>query len=56
MPAWDGELSEMRRAVETFGAREYTPPAPVWACNAQLNTIVASGDMEKKLFGDGTVR
>ena len=56
MPAWDGKLSEIRRAVETFGAREYTPPAPAWARNAQLNTIVASGDMEKKLLGDGTVR
>ncbi len=43
----------MRHAVETFEARDYTPP--VWARNAHLHTIVASGDMEKKFLGDRAV-
>lgn len=52
-PAWDADLSDMRDAVQSFEARAYTPP--VWARNAHLHTIVASGDMEKKLLGDRTV-
>ena len=44
----------MRDAVGSFEARAYAPP--VWARNAHLHTIVASGDMEKKLLGDRTVR
>lgn len=52
-PAWDADLSEMRDVVQTFEARAYAPP--VWARNAHLHTIVASGDMEKKLLGDRTV-
>lgn len=43
----------MRDAVQAFEARAYTPP--VWARNAHLHTIVASGDMELKLLGDRTV-
>ena len=52
-PPWDADLSEMREAVETFEARDYMPP--VWARNAHLHTIVASGDMEKKILGDRIV-
>eukprot|EP00903_Cladosiphon_okamuranus_P020831 g19131.t1 len=51
-PAWDADLSDIREAVQAFDARSYTPP--VWARNAHLHTIVASGDMEKKLLGDRT--
>lgn len=50
VPPWDADLSEMREVVETFEARDYKPP--VWARNAHLHTIVASGDMEKKILGD----
>ena len=53
VPPWDADLSEMREVVETFEARDYKPP--VWARNAHLHTIVASGDMEKKLLGDRIV-
>ncbi|CAM9861060.1 unnamed protein product [Ectocarpus sp. 4 AP-2014] len=49
-PPWDANVSEMRDAVDSFVARDYIPP--VWARNAHLHTIVASGDMEKKLLGD----
>ena len=52
-PPWDADLSEMQGAVDAFEARDYTPP--VWARNAHLHTIVASGDMEKKLLGDRAV-
>lgn len=54
VPPWDADLSEMRSAVDSFAAREYV--APLWARNAHLHTIVASGDMEKKIMGDRTVR
>ncbi|CAM9706863.1 unnamed protein product, partial [Laminaria digitata] len=50
VPPWDADLSEMREAVETFEARDYMPP--VWARNAHLHTIVASGDIENKILGD----
>ncbi|CAN0374571.1 unnamed protein product [Pylaiella littoralis] len=51
-PPWDADLSEMRDAVEAFEARQYSPP--VWARNAHLHTIVASGDIEKKILGNRT--
>eukprot|EP00752_Nemacystus_decipiens_P003301 g3055.t1 len=51
-PAWDADLADMREAVKAFEGRAYAPP--VWARNAHLHTIVASGDMEKKFLGDRT--
>lgn len=54
VPAWDAELSEMQQVVRSFSARAYSPP--LWARNAHLHTIVASGDLEKRLLGDRTVR
>lgn len=54
MPSWDAELSEIRKVVETFEAREYVPS--VWTRNAHLDTIMASGDLEKTILGDGEAR
>lgn len=53
VPAWDADLAQMRQTARSFEARKYVPP--VWARNGHLHTIVASGDLEKRVLGNRTV-